>query len=435
MDPQELEGLFTVMEAILDEPTWRSTHPFPCTDSPWPGIGCEGSVDNNIWHVTKLHIGMDYTEPCRKDATLSLAILKLQFLKSLFIYNCFHRSNVTIPSQLVRLFPSLEELVFRSNSALVGTIPAELSGLSKLRILSLSQNYLKGFIPPELGNLDKLKHLDFSYNKLSGSIPDNFSGLKSLSILDLSKNILQGSIPPSIGSLVLLEKMDLSYNNLSGRIPSELGKLQSLSFLALSQNRLTGPFPTTFQSLKNLQYLIVEGNPMKCTLPDFWGSLQELSELSLSSSGFYGIVPESLCALTSLSVLALDDNRLSGSIPWCMGELQHLFQLNLSWNLLSGEVNFSEKFTKTLGNKLELRGNKDLCVDKRLYQVFGAGKVRRCSEESLAFDQVHSKGSPGLNLPGEQGNYDRSFSGTSLVQTFQYVVWIGCIYLLHIHVT
>eukprot|EP01018_Ginkgo_biloba_P028952 Gb_16004 [translate_table: standard] len=424
MDPEELGGLFDVMETILDDPSWRSNHPHPCTDNPWPGIGCEASPDN-VLHVTKLHIGMDFTAGCRKDAKLASAVLKLRFLKRLFIFKCFQASNTTIPSELVKLSSSLEELVLKSNAALLGLIPPELAGLRKLRVLSLSQNGLEGRIPIELGKLEKLQHLDLSYNKLSGRIPDDFRGLKSLSILDLSGNELQGSLPPSMGSLRSLQKIDVSSNNLSGRIPPELGKLKDLCFLALSQNMFSGPFPHTFQALTNLQYLMVEGNPMNCTLPNFFGALTKLSELSLSSSGFEGPIPKSFCALNNLTALALDNNRLNGSIPSDLGALQHLYQLNLSWNLLRGEVTFSQSFIQRLGNKLDLRGNQDLCVKKAL----SVGKIRRCSN-STTFDQ-HGKGSDditaGLDEPMLHPNC--AFSRLNSSRIFQIFLWVACMVL------
>lgn len=120
--------------------------------------------------------------------------------------------------KIVRLSPSLEKLVFKSNNSLLDSIHREFTGLTTLKYRSLSQNVLNGNIPPELGKLDKLKHLDLSYNKLTGTIPNDLEGLKSLSLLNLSENKLQVPLPPSIGGYLLLHKLYLSFNNPSERI-------------------------------------------------------------------------------------------------------------------------------------------------------------------------------------------------------------------------
>ena len=54
---------------------------------------------------------------------------------------------------------------------LVGTIPAELAGLTKLRELNLGQNYLTGTLPPDIAKLTELGVLVLYGNQLTGCIP------------------------------------------------------------------------------------------------------------------------------------------------------------------------------------------------------------------------------------------------------------------------
>ena len=53
----------------------------------------------------------------------------------------------------------------------IGTIPAELAGLSSLRVLMLGGGPLKGAIPAELGGLANLERLSIVSGPLTGGIP------------------------------------------------------------------------------------------------------------------------------------------------------------------------------------------------------------------------------------------------------------------------
>ena len=87
---------------------------------------------------------------------------------------------VELPPALFTNASSLEQLVLKSNPGLTGRIPATLSDLRSLRVLSLSQNGFRGEIPPELGRLAALQQLDLSYNNLTGEV-----GVMSLSSYDV----------------------------------------------------------------------------------------------------------------------------------------------------------------------------------------------------------------------------------------------------------
>ncbi|XP_021294482.1 piriformospora indica-insensitive protein 2-like [Herrania umbratica] len=314
MEEGELLGLFDVMGSLLEEPGWADVHPEPCTDTPWPGVECEIGQDPPIFHVTTIHIGPDVaTPPCKPSAKISDSLLKLPYLRTLSIFNCFVTSQVTLSPTLFGSLSSLEHLSLQSNPSLSGEVPQSLAKISTLRVMSLSQNNLQGNIPLELGGLVNLEQLDLSYNNLSGEIPEDIGGLKSLTILDLSSNGLEGPVPHSLGQLQLLQKVDLCSNRLHGRIPPEFGQLNSFSACGLM-----GPIPNSLSSLKNL------------------------------------------------TALSLDNNSLTGTIPPSLGSLPNLDQLNLSHNKLSGELLLSEEFIKRLGKRLDVRGNSRLCTSYQL---------------------------------------------------------------------
>lgn len=368
MEEEELFGLFEVMGSLLEDPTWAQMHPSPCTDTPWPGVECElldQEQKNSVFHVTKIHVGPDVTTPpCKPSAQISQSLLKLPYLKTLSLMNCFTKSPVFLTKPLFESLSSLEHLAIDSNPTLSGEIPSTISNLANLNTLCLSQNNLSGEIPEEITALVKLQQLDLSHNNLTGSIPEGIGALQELAILDMSWNSLQGKIPPSIGGLQFLEKIDLSSNKLRGSPPNELGELKRLVLLDLSHNSLTGPIPESLSGSTQLQYLIMEDNPLNATLPSFTGSLTKLTVLSFSRCGLTGPIPTTLSNLTALTALSLDNNRLSGTVPPELGRLASMDLLNLSRNELSGEVLFPQDFIVRLGRRLDIRENRGLCINQ-----------------------------------------------------------------------
>ncbi|RZC12396.1 Receptor like protein 29 [Glycine soja] len=204
------------MGALLEDPYRAQTHPQPCTDTPWPGVECELSNSNQpIFHVTKIHIGPDIVfpfQPCKPSAYLSQSLMKLKYIKTLSIFDCFGASPVILPKTLFGPFTSLEHLALENNPSLCGDIPTSLGGVTGLR-------------------LQLLQKLDLHSNMLSGNIPPDIGKLKPPS---LGNNSLSGQVPPNLGSLPSLDQQNISHNKLSGvlELPGDfiqkLGKMLDL---------------------------------------------------------------------------------------------------------------------------------------------------------------------------------------------------------------
>ena len=135
--------------------------------------------------------------------------------------------------------------------------------------LVLIANNLTGQIPTGLGALSNLDLLRLGVNKkLIGRIPADLEGLSRLVELDLGSNGLSGEIPPELGRLANLEKLELSRNSLSGQVPTELGNLSNLKLLHLDNNKLSGKLPRSLTDLSGLGFLYFELNAGLCAPGD-----------------------------------------------------------------------------------------------------------------------------------------------------------------------
>lgn len=89
--------------------------------------------------------------------------------------------------------------------------------------LGLDNQGLRGFLPDDISKLSHLQHMNLSQNSIQGNIPSSLGKITSLEVLDLSYNFFNGSIPESLGGLTSVRILNLNGNSLSGRVPAALG--------------------------------------------------------------------------------------------------------------------------------------------------------------------------------------------------------------------
>ncbi|RHN58044.1 putative non-specific serine/threonine protein kinase [Medicago truncatula] len=389
---------FSQCVPLLKTATWKNG-----TDCcSWNGVTC----DTVSGHVIDLNLGCEgLTGTFNPNSTL-FHLVHLQTLN--LSYNDFFDSHFHYK---FCGFQSLTHLDL-SDSNLEGEIPTQISHLSKLQSLHLSENYdliwkettlkrllqnatdlrelfldstdmssirpnsialllnqslslvtlnlhytrLSGKLKRSLICLASIQELDMSYNdELQGQLPE-LSCSTSLRIIDLSGCAFEGEIPMYFSNLTHLTSLTLSNNNLNGSIPSSLLTLPRLTFLHLYSNQLSGRIPNA--SLPNLQHLIhldLSKNLFSGQIPSSLFNLNQLYTLDCSKNKLEGPIPNKTTGFQELNDLRLNDNLLNGTIPSSLLSLPSLVHLVLSNNRLTRHITAISSYSL---KKLDLSGNK-----------------------------------------------------------------------------
>lgn len=98
----------------------------------------------------------------------------------------------------------------RHHSAMLTSLPANISTLSSLQNRSLGYCHKVSCLPSSLGCVSSLQHLSLSGNLRLLSLPDRFGSLTALRILRLLACETLGSLPVSFGRLGSLQHLSLS---------------------------------------------------------------------------------------------------------------------------------------------------------------------------------------------------------------------------------
>lgn len=289
---------------------------------------------------------------------------------------------------------------------LVGTLPAEIGALKRLRRLDLDLNFgITGAIPPEIGDLESIDRLKLSSTSLSGPVPAEIGKLSKLTVLEvhftqlttlppeigdlaelsilhgyLSK--LQGPLPAEFGKLKKLTQLWLNGNGFSGAIPPEIGDMTGLDKLHLHDNDFTGPVPAALGRAPNLSVLRLSNNRLDGELPEELGRARKLRWLALDGNGLSGPLPAALGGLVNLEIMEIQANDFSGAIPPEFGNLKQLQQFSASNNLgLTGPL--PVELTRLKALRTLLLGGTELCAptDSQFLawlRTVGATFVRRC---------------------------------------------------------
>jgi len=175
-----------------------------------------------------------------------------------------------------------------SDVDLDGKLPGEMSGLRRLRRLSLKSRNLRDSVGA-LVMLTSLEFLLVRNTKFSERIPSSIDRLSNLKLLEFNECEMTGTLPSEIGRLSLLDTLHLVRNKLSGSIPVEMMRLEALTSLRIEgwdstwHSTMIGPIPTEIKQLVRLQHLSFSTYDF-ASIPSEIGELIELVTLDLSDS-------------------------------------------------------------------------------------------------------------------------------------------------------
>ncbi|KAL1818006.1 hypothetical protein ACET3Z_020580 [Daucus carota] len=321
----------------------------------WDGVEC----DEATGYVIGLDLSSSLIHATLHSNSTLFSLVHLQNLN--LAENNF--MNSLIPPE-ISLLSSLSFLNL-SNSLFFGQIPHELSGMSKLASLDLSFNYLYGDFPiaifnlpgllvlnvsdnqnlsgylPEFNKTSPFRELDIAHTEFSGTIPSTIGNLKSLNRLRLRNCYFSGSIPASIGNMTQLTYLSLAHNmfNKSDDL-SWLQKLTKLSVLNLEDTNLYGHLPPpSLANLTQLTVLSLAQNMFNKSDDLSWlQKLTKLTALFLADTNLYGDLPPSLANFTQLTILSLQNNSFVGEIPLWLMNMTQLSILDLGLNELTGQI-------------------------------------------------------------------------------------------------
>ncbi|KAH0780682.1 hypothetical protein KY290_000280 [Solanum tuberosum] len=284
----------------------------------WDGVHC----DEMTGQVVELNL------TCSKlqgKFHFNSSLFQLSNLKRLDLsYNDFSGSLI---SPKFGEFSSLTHLDLLLTS-FTGLIPAEISHLSKLRVLRIWGDYGVRFGPNNfelfLKNLTQLRELDLNFVNISSTFPLNFSSY--LTTLWLPYTQLRGILPKRIFHLSNLESLDLTNNP-----------------------QLTVKFPTTkWNTSASLMELYLSGVNFTGKIPELFSHLTSLVDLVMSSSNLLGPILNPLWNLTNIEVLDLHNNHLEGPIsPFLrFGKLREFSLRNNNFDLQLEYLPFNRSWTQ-----------------------------------------------------------------------------------------
>ncbi|CAN6582013.1 unnamed protein product [Malus baccata var. baccata] len=329
----------------------------------WVGVTCSSNG-----RVVGLDISSQYISG---GIDSSSSLFDLQHLQSLNLADNFFYEGSRIPSAIGKL----TNLRYLNLSNYHVKIPVEISHLTRLEVLDISQSYILSSEQLEIpkfsilfqnlteltelyldridlsaegthwcqvisSSLPNLRVLSLYGTNLSGPIDQSLAKLQSLSVIQLgdSPNSISGPIPEFFSNFSNLTVLNLDGNNISAPVPGFFANFSKLTTLSLRDCGLNGTFPKQIFQVPTLQTLDLSFNlELHGSLPEFPknGSLRSLI---LSQTSFSGLLHDSIGNLNMLSTLDLYGCNFTGSIPKSIGNLTNLAYLYLASNMFNGPI-------------------------------------------------------------------------------------------------
>ncbi|KAK3423927.1 hypothetical protein EUGRSUZ_F00674 [Eucalyptus grandis] len=222
-----------------------------------------------------------------------------------------------------------------------GSIPSEISYLSKVVSLDLSRNYTSVIYPFSslilensifamlVHNLTTLRKLVFYEVNMFMVSPKSFANLSSsVTYLSVGSYSIRGIFPCILFQLLNLTTLDISEDNNLSRILPKSSWTNPLDSLSLRDTSLSREIPNSIGTLKSLAFLVKQLLDIHLENNSFHGPLPIPSPYTsyflASDNGFTSEIPSLICQSSSLQHLDLSDNNFSGNMSSCFGNITNL---------------------------------------------------------------------------------------------------------------
>lgn len=224
-DPSDAAAL-RVMYQSLNSPgqltKWSSNAGDPCGDN-WKGVKCSGS---RVTEINLPSLGL--------SGNIGYQLTSLTSLTTLDISNNYLGNQIPY-----NLPPNLQRLNI-AGCGFSGTLPYSISLMTSLKYLNVARNQINGELQDMFGKLTSLSTLDLSFNSFTGNLPESFSSLSRATDMYLQNNQFTG--PIDVLANLPLKNLNVANNKFSGWIPSHLKNI-NLQKDGNSWNSGTAPPP------------------------------------------------------------------------------------------------------------------------------------------------------------------------------------------------
>ncbi|KAL3935540.1 MAG: hypothetical protein SGBAC_008954, partial [Bacillariaceae sp.] len=175
----------------------------------------------------------------------------------------------------------------------------------------------------------RVTKVELATKGLTNGIPSELSYLSELTSLNLTENVFTGTtIPTEMFTLSKLEYLDISNSGINGTIPTQILNLVALRDLHINSNNLVGTIPSLPELVRRSpDDVITLGNGIEvASVCEMYGNSLVVNSVSTANAGGCDLVRTASDSSSSSSSSSSDDPGSSSSAPVTRIRYRSLFQ-------------------------------------------------------------------------------------------------------------